>query len=677
MLHKNVFPNLPNLFLVLLFFPLVALSTSASAQWTDPTPEELSMTSQPQVPGASAVYLYREEIQQDYLHMYSQYARIKVLTEGGKERANIELKYGGGDEHLQVTDIAGRTIHPDGTIVPFTGKPYARTIVKTNGYQEKATVFTLPDVTVGSIIEYRYKLRWEDNYFISPTWYIQNDLYLRKGHFFWKATDEQLNSSADGGDTTSSVAWMPILPAGVKVIETQAKHANFSNDRSLATLELNVQDIPPAPQEEYMPPLGSLSYRVMFYYTSFQTVDEFWKHAGKHWSAVQDKFIGPNRAVRDAVPQIVSASDTQEQKLKKIYAAVQQLENTDYTRQRSRHEDKSEGLKEVKTTDDIWTRKRGSSDEIAALFVAMARAAGMKAYVMGVTNRDTHIFLPAYLTTRQLDDLIAIVNIDGKDKFFDPGSRYCPYGLMEWKHGDSSGLRETDGGTALAGTPGQPFNVSGRNRVANLKMDETGVVSGTVDLKFLGEDALRWRHLVLLSDRDSLEHDLKESVERMLPGGMEIKVVSVDKLESYEEPLTAKLEVKGQVGSSTGKRLLIPGDLFETNSHAIFSKEKRELPISLSYRYTSHDAIRINLPPAFQIESVPASGSFQIPKTAVYNFKSEPDPKGVTIRRDLYMGEVLFMQKQYPDLRAFYSQFEAKDQEPIILRVAPAAPAGN
>ena len=34
----------------------------------------------------------------------------------------------------------------------------------------------------------------------------------------------------------------------------------------------------------------------------------------------------------------------------------------------------------------------------------------------------------------QLDDIIVVVNVDGKDQFFDPGSRYCPYGHLEWKH---------------------------------------------------------------------------------------------------------------------------------------------------------------------------------------------------------------------------------------------------
>ena len=78
--------------------------------------------------------------------------------------------------------------------------------------------------------------------------------------------------------------------------------------------------------------------------------------------------------------QLVSASDTQEQKLRKIYAAVMEMENTDFTHEHSAAEEKSQGLKEIRNTDDILARKRGDSDQLALLFVAMARAAGMKAY---------------------------------------------------------------------------------------------------------------------------------------------------------------------------------------------------------------------------------------------------------------------------------------------------------
>jgi len=74
---------------VVLYVP--ASAQVVQTQWTQPTAEELSMTAQPQVPGAAAVYLYREETMDDLLHMSSIYVRLKVLTEAGKESADVVL----------------------------------------------------------------------------------------------------------------------------------------------------------------------------------------------------------------------------------------------------------------------------------------------------------------------------------------------------------------------------------------------------------------------------------------------------------------------------------------------------------------------------------------------------------------------------------------------------------
>ncbi len=84
---------------------------------------------------------------------------------------------------------------------------------------------------------------------------------------------------------------------------------------------------------------------------------------------MRDKYIGPGPVVSAAVKDIVSPSDTPDQKLRKLYAAVMKLENTSFTRQHSSAEEKAQGFKEVHTADDIWTRKRGTDDQIAGLFV--------------------------------------------------------------------------------------------------------------------------------------------------------------------------------------------------------------------------------------------------------------------------------------------------------------------
>ena len=91
------------------------------------------------------------------------YERIKVLNEEGKQYANVVLAYqtpslfsGGSSFDSTIKEITGRTIHADGTIVSFTGKPFERTAEKVKGEKRQEKVFTLPDVQVGSILEYRF-----------------------------------------------------------------------------------------------------------------------------------------------------------------------------------------------------------------------------------------------------------------------------------------------------------------------------------------------------------------------------------------------------------------------------------------------------------------------------------------------------------------------------------------
>jgi hypothetical protein len=659
---------------------LLALSASfaGAQQWTVPTPEELSMTAQPQVPGAAAVYLFREETTDDKLRMFSIYVRMKVLTERGKEYSNVELNFArsSNGNSFSVDEIQGRTIHPDGTIIPFTGKPYEKLIEKSQGIKFMAKIFTLPDVEVGSILEYRYKLRYDDQYFQAPYWYIQSNLWTRKAHYVWRPIDlstTNITITNARGDASNNISWASILPTGTDVVQSRVPGSQQ------ALLDLNVHDIPPSPEEDYMPPIQSFTYRVLFYYTGYRTADEFWKSEGKFWAKTQDKFIGPGPIVNAAVKDLTLPTDTPDQKLHKIYAAVMKLENTRFTRQHSTAEERAQGFKDIHSTDDIWTRKRGNDDQLTQLFVAMTRAAGMKAYIASVTSRGRSLFIKTYLNLSQLDDLVAIVNVDGKEQFFDPGSRYCPYQHLSWEHTFADGIRQTDGGSDFAHTSGESYTFSRTQRVANLSIDQQGALTGTITMTYTGDPAILWRHRSLEGDAASLERDLRTHVENLMPHGVEVKVSSIDKLEDYEQPLVVNLEVKGALGSSTGKRVLLPSDIFESNSKPAFPHEKRDIPVYFEYPHVVQDAVRIKFPETFTVESLPAGDKSMFEKSIAYNMSTESAPASFTVRRNYVLGEILFQAQQYPNLRTFYSKMENKDQETVVLTTvaAKSTPAGN
>jgi hypothetical protein len=353
------------------------------------------------------VVLYYEEISKDDLSVVQYYERIKVLTEAGKSYANVELKFvrtadtgrffdRSDSNEMTVGDIVGRTIHPDGTIIPFTGKPYLKTLEQNEGAKRQAKVFTLPDVEVGSIIEYRYSQRYNDHQALSPSWFIQRELFVKQAHYVWWPTVKPLIDYKER--PINSISWFPILPAGAKIdSKTLPAASGFSNPQM--TYELNVKDVPPMVREEYMPPLASFSYRVLFNFTAYHSADDYWQSEGKEWSKRSDSFMKEGPAVSAATQAAIAGAASSEEKLRKIYAKVMALENTEFTRERSRAEGGP-----VNNVSDVLQQGRGNGKQLTELFVAMARAAGFKSYLMLVPNNSENMFARGWLNLNQFDD---------------------------------------------------------------------------------------------------------------------------------------------------------------------------------------------------------------------------------------------------------------------------------
>ena len=619
------------------------------------------MTSQPGAPNASAVILFHEETADDKLHMHSEYVRIKVLTEQGKSRADVEIPYAG--RYFTITDASGRTIHSDGTIIPFTGKPFDKTIVKNKDFSYKAKVFTLPDVQVGSIIEYRYKLRYDDNRAVSARWYIQSDLYLRQGHYHYVPTYDALDVG-HGNVTHGGLSYYQNLPKDVALTQVRGDY------------DLVVKDIPPVPDEEYLPPLKAIYYRVLFFYTNYRDQNAFWKAEGKYWSKDVDNFANP-KALHDVAAQLVSASDTTEQKFRKLYAATQTLENTDYTHRRDQAEEKAEGLKAVKTSIDIWNRKRGTSDELAILLVGLARAVGLKAYAMAVVNRDTSLFNPVDTEMSQLDDTIVVADVDGKDIFLDPGEKYCTYGQLHWKHTAARGIRQTPNGETgfeTSTSPSYKDNIT--IRIAQLTVAEDGSVSGPVRLSFRGARALRARQATITRDGAEQDKYFEDMLREMLPGGLTISLTKTTNLQNTDEPFEVDYVIKGAVGVASSKRLMLPQTIFQSNEKQPFTSAVRTNPIYFDFPYREGDVVQFTLPQDVTVDSLPKGEMVNITGFGAYGTQDKFEHNVLTLKRDMVVGETYEPVDQYQKVKNFFGTVRSRDEDQALLSRTPA-PKGN
>ncbi len=627
------------------------------AQFQPPNPDDLKMTSDPRAPGADAEYLYFEEIDNDEQHSQNYYARIKVFTEKGKEAATVELPYWGG--MFSLGSISARTIHSDGTIVPLNIKPEDLTIVRQGEARIEKKVFTLPSVEVGSVLEYAYQLRFNAQFYwhLSPEWKVQQRYFVRKAHYLFTPT------------AVLNLVWWPNLPPGASM-KIDASGRSF----------LDLTDIPAIPDEEWMPPIESLLYKVRFYYRSAidpLDVDDYWKAEAKLWSKDIDHFAEPSKTIREAVAGLVAPSDSDVVKAQKLYAAVEGLDNTDYSRQKTESERQELKLKPEKGAEDTWTQKGGNSNEIALLCLAMLRAAGLSAYAITIVDRDRGVFDPSYMTLEQLDHTLVILSTGGKEMLLDPGEKMCPFQTVNWKHSGAGGLRESATGPARGETPLQVFGENAVKRSGDLTVGTDGGVTGTLQIVMTGQEALRWRQEALRVNAEELKKQFGEELAKIVPERVEAHVDHFLGLDDPNRILMAVVQVKGTLATATAKRLILPGFFFESRGGEPFvSQERRQEEVDMHYAAQVTDQLTYDLPDGVKVEGAPQDTKVTWEGHAVYIVKTKSDPGQITIARVLADAFTLAKPEEYKDLRGFYQKVAAADQGQLVL-AAGAAPKGD
>lgn len=644
--------------LKLIVFTLAFYCAPAMAwsSWTQPTPEELKMTSDPAAPaGAPAVYLNLEETADNLWHRQTFYARIKILTQKGVENySDVTVPYEVFSDYEEgftekVKGIEARTIHSDGTVIAFTGKPWTREVVRAGRIRMMEKGFSMPDVQVGSIIEYRWARSYHDDYL--PQWYIQQPIFVHHAHYNFVPGNNR-------GRTLQFLYKTSFLPQNAQIKNSDMKG-----------WDLTLDNIPPLVEEEDSPPIHGVGYRVLFYQTFAPSPEIFWTLRGQAWSAAVDKFVD-SRKLGNVVAQLVAPNESNDQKLRRIYAAVMALENTDFTRERSKAEDKADNLK-IRNAFDVWAAQRGNGREIALLFVALARVAGLKAYAMMVTDRDQNIFMKSHEDWDQLDDLIAIVNLDGIETYFDPGERYCEYGKLHWKHSWTSGVRQLDnGGAEIAQTPFPEPADTLVTRDAELSLDQNGGVRGTLRLTMTGSEALIWRQEALITDAEQAAKEFEEKVRATVPAGLQLKMEGFSGLDDSNFSLGAALEVTGTLATKTGQRLLLPSTFFEAQAKARFVNATRQNPVYLDWAYTVKDHVHLELPENLKIEDRPKEADLAFAPYASFQASYEGTGREYLNTRQEKVGAILYKVQQYPTLRDFFQKMNSQDQGQVVLKSA-------
>jgi Transglutaminase-like superfamily/Domain of Unknown Function with PDB structure (DUF3857) len=641
---------------VRLFLPFVLLTVliaPASAQkedWQPISQHDLEIKLVPGNPGADAVQLYYADFINDEEQTEFFYHRIKVLNEKGKRHADVELTVPPGGS---ISSLKARTIQPDGRITEFTGKPFQKTVIKTRGVKILAKAFTMPEVSVGSIIEYKYKIDWPgiitDNY-----WTIQHELYTVKESFRMKPYSGGLQGFENGYQVAALYSHMP------KDIKPVQKGGGY---------ELDLDSMPAFESEGYMPPEEDLKPQMRFFYIGRgnTTPDKFWQDAGRRWNDEVEHFVGNRKEISQAADQAIGNETDPQQKLRKLYARAQQVRNLTYERERTEQEQKKENLKSNQNAGDVLLRGTGYREDITRLFVAMARAAGFDASIVRVSDRKNKFFDKGLLSVRQLDTEIVVVNQAGKDIYLDPGTQFCPYGYLRWIRTSTMGIKLDKKGGVFVTAPAAGYDKATIQRNADMALDGDGNLKGTITVKFEGGDALEHRLDELATDEAGRKKDLEDELQGWLPTGAIVKLTKSEGWDTSDGPLTAifSVEMPGYA-STAGKRLLVPAYLFQARQMDAFKHVDRKFPIYFPYAFGEVDRVNISMPGGYTLENAPQQQSARLGYAAYQNL-AQFDGKQLVTQRILQVNGIFFKLDLYPEVKDFFGKVQAGDEQQAVL----------
>ena len=652
---------------------VVVLPALMLGQFQQPTDEELKMTADAKYPDAAAVILNQEERTDDTQHFRSVYMRVKILQESAKELATVSLGYVRGN--FTVDSVSGRTIHADGTVIPLDMKPADLMRSKQGENEYRQVTFNLPSVEVGSILEYYYVVRYGEHLYTSPYWEIQGRFPVRKAKYLFVPFPEML--SAEAGRTFQ---WM--VGEHGQLLTDLREYVNLPPGRTLTVsaskrFELELSDIPPLPRERWAPPIEAERYEVRFYYSPGSSVGQYWTNEAGYWLKDVSRFAEVSGGIRTAVSSLTAPGDSDLDKARKVYEAVQGLENTDFTRKKNESELKREGLKEAKRAEDTWNQKSGSGEELALLYLALLRGAGLTAYPMRVVDRERGKFVVDYLQWHQLTDTVVILNTGGQDIVLDPAEKMCPFQMVDWRHSGAGGIRQQYKGIAPWATPLLLYTSNTTIRRAEMTLSVDGQVTGKLKFTFSGQDALYWRQQALRVDDEALKKDFDAWMKTQVSPGTDAQFTGFSNLDNPNADLNATATVKGNPGSTMGKRIVLPGSFFTTNEDRSFIEQpNRQLAVDMHYAKQVKDGVLYHLPAGFALETTGPVASVPWPSSATFVMKSSTSGNDLTVMTTLARAFTILQPDEYNQLRDFYQKVAAADQQQLVLH-AMDAPKGN
>lgn len=662
--------------LLLAFVCLLGVTPAPGAagdnDWRAVTPEELAMKTAKVEAEADAEAIFWEvridDSSDDNLSM-QHYVRVKIFTERGREKySKFDIPFSKG---MKIKDLAARVIKPDGSTVEIAKQDiFEREIVKANRLKVKAKSFAIPSLDLGVIVEYRYREVINDAGASGMRLKFQRDIPVQKLTYYYKPYNKkepnyQTFNFTDGAFVKSEKGFW------------------------VATRE----DVPALKEEPHMPPDDQiipwvllqtvrLNYQISGYTLTFSVKDpgnpvSYWGSVGRDKSYLAKFMNKPDKEVKKVATEVVGSAKTDDEKLRKLYEFCQaQIHNTSYDT--SLTDEQRKKLPRNESVGDVLKYKKASGQFVDLLFGAMASSLGYDARVAFSSDRSQIFFKPEMTNESFIHPAAVAVKVGERWRFFNPGLKFLPYGMLVWYEEDVWALLVGDGEYVWTRIPLTAPEKSMERRIAKLKLLEDGTLEGDVKIEYTGHSALTYRLANYEESDNNRQENLKADLKRRLPTA-DISNLAIENLMDGNKPLVHSFTLRvPQYAQKTGKRLFLQPSFFEYGEPSLFSSASRKYEIYFHYPWSQDDQIEVELPPGYALDNAERPSPFGAQQVTQYKISMgiTQDQKTLVVRREFFFGgggNIVFPAASYNQLKTLFDLLHKNDEHTITLKQAAAS----
>jgi hypothetical protein len=568
------------------------------------------------------------------------HVRIKILSDKGKEHANVKLRYHSFRNDEDIVDLVANTYNVDANGNIQTTKLDKKLVYtkKLNAkYSEQS--FTLPDVQVGSIVEYKYSVRnGGDRY-----WNLQKSIPVRYSKY-----EINFPSAVD----------VLIRPLCSLPYETKDNSTTLRTIKSFA-----MANIPAFHDEKYITCKDDYLQKIEAYVIAFTYQGRRYPFM-KSWPKIAEELNDDEdfgRQLNKEIPRTAEL-DAELKVLKNDYLKMVAIHN--YVRRNMTWD----GINNIWAQNGVksaWKDKSGTSGEINLILVNLLKDAGLQAYPMMVSTRDNGMLATTFPTFESFNKVMAYVELNDKRYVLDGTDKYTPACLMP------EDIMCTEG---FVLDPNQMYKFRWVQVWDSAKMDKNTVVVQAwlnSEGKMQGKTSIRSYDYARIKRAPYIKQDKNDFLSRFyIPDNSGI---AIDSLEFRNEnidtlPLEQAFKFSTTV-SQSGEYSYFSTSLFSGLKSNPFIADNRFSDVFFGTNQTFNLVGNFSIPDGYQFDELPKNIRFSLPdKSLVVTRMMAASGNVLNTRITIEFKRPFYTPEEYADLKEFYKKMYSLLDEQIVIK---------